>query len=466
MRRTMLAVGLGVVFAACTGSAGPAGQNGTNGTNGMNGANGNDIILSERAKHGLDIAPVKLDLAGKDGPTIEKIGLGSYWVNAVADCGGCHTGSAGYLGGGVKFDIPPAVEAGDYVYTRNLTPDATGTMLSEADFITALTTGRDFNTGNEVLIIMPWVNYRWMHTDDLKAIYAYLKAIPAVANGNKADHKGAYAAATPVPLPTMYDRGKDTRAITPEKDYLGNPLPDPDGVIRGLEVNPMPNPAFTGTDATEEATFGRGAYLVNVATCNDCHTNPPYDPSYKVTTAAYLSGGAVFVTPAGLEPTFKTQRSMSANLVGKSGFFNRAGVTFTVFREALATGTHAELKTPTPIPLAWPMPWDKFRNMTTADQVALYTYMKATATQFSATVADKATQGAALWCDNANACPAAYTTCSQQAAPIGNECIGNACTDDAQCGACQHCDTAGTKKCKAPDPNNQADKACAAGAGI
>jgi hypothetical protein len=41
-----------------------------------------------RIRIGFEIAPVPLNLKGKD-PA--KVGLGSYLVNAVGDCNGCHT---------------------------------------------------------------------------------------------------------------------------------------------------------------------------------------------------------------------------------------------------------------------------------------------------------------------------------------------------------------------------------------
>src|SRR5260370_12576276 len=41
-----------------------------------------------RIEQGFDIAPVPLNLAGKDRALV---GLGSYSVNAQADCDGCHT---------------------------------------------------------------------------------------------------------------------------------------------------------------------------------------------------------------------------------------------------------------------------------------------------------------------------------------------------------------------------------------
>ena len=90
MKRVLTAIS--IFFTACTGStgpAGPAGMNGSDGMNGMNGSNGNDIILSARAKLGLDIAAkdgVTLNLTGLDGAGIEAVGIGSYWVNAVSSC--------------------------------------------------------------------------------------------------------------------------------------------------------------------------------------------------------------------------------------------------------------------------------------------------------------------------------------------------------------------------------------------
>ena len=46
---------------------------------------------SLRIKQGFQIAPVKLNLAGKSPDQVDLVGLGSYWVNAVSDCNFCHT---------------------------------------------------------------------------------------------------------------------------------------------------------------------------------------------------------------------------------------------------------------------------------------------------------------------------------------------------------------------------------------
>src|SRR5712692_4022491 len=68
----------------------------------------------ERVRQGREITPVPLDLTGLTREQIAKVYYGSYLVNAIGDCTGCHTGPAGFLAGGIQFDIGP----GNYVFTR------------------------------------------------------------------------------------------------------------------------------------------------------------------------------------------------------------------------------------------------------------------------------------------------------------------------------------------------------------
>src|ERR1700676_5625263 len=95
---------------------------------------------------GFEIAPVHLNLAGKNR---ELVGLGSYIVNAMADCNGCHSAGpateyatggnpyfgqhpavvnpATYLGGGRDFGAFPDPNGPfPHIISRNLTPDNTG----------------------------------------------------------------------------------------------------------------------------------------------------------------------------------------------------------------------------------------------------------------------------------------------------------------------------------------------------
>jgi len=176
-----------------------------------------------RIQKGFAIAPVRLNLAGKNQALV---GLGSYLVNAVADCNGCHSAGpdteyttsgnpyllppvysakkqvnpATYLGGGNDFG--PLVPGSPDIVSRNLTPDKTG--LPEgghtfAQFHQIIRTGVDmdhlhpscsstvttnclpFPFNGDLLQIMPWPAFQDMSELDLMAIYEYLKTVPCIA---------------------------------------------------------------------------------------------------------------------------------------------------------------------------------------------------------------------------------------------------------------------------------------------
>jgi mono/diheme cytochrome c family protein len=69
-------------------------------------------------------------------------------------------------------------------FAANLTPDeATGIGLwSEDAFVKALKSGKHMGAGRPILPPMPWFWYGQLPDEDLKAIYAYLKSIPAIPN--------------------------------------------------------------------------------------------------------------------------------------------------------------------------------------------------------------------------------------------------------------------------------------------
>jgi hypothetical protein len=124
-----------------------------------------------------------------------RVGRGSYLVNAIAACNDCHTAppgglipmtvdvnTAAYLAGGV--DIGSFFGLGP-VFSRNLTPDpATGLFLTEEQFIQAMRFGADFRRlQSRSLRVEPHFPVEFHLTlDDLKAVYAYLRVIPALVN--------------------------------------------------------------------------------------------------------------------------------------------------------------------------------------------------------------------------------------------------------------------------------------------
>jgi hypothetical protein len=69
-------------------------------------------------------------------------------------------------------------------FSANLTPDEeTGIGdWTETEFIDGIRTGTHRGIGRPILPPMPWFNLAMANEEDLKAIFAYLKSIPAIEN--------------------------------------------------------------------------------------------------------------------------------------------------------------------------------------------------------------------------------------------------------------------------------------------
>jgi len=177
-----------------------------------------------KVRIGLEIAPVPLNLAGKNRALV---GLGSYLVNVVDHCNTCHSAGpatefakggnpyfkgnqptvinqATYLGGGRVF--PQQAPGAPLIVSRNLTPDKTGLPEGGRTFeefrfiiqtgtdldhlhpncsdpsITASTTCYPANLpfNGDLLQIMPWPGLRHMTEHELRAIYEYLSTVPCI----------------------------------------------------------------------------------------------------------------------------------------------------------------------------------------------------------------------------------------------------------------------------------------------
>jgi hypothetical protein len=69
-------------------------------------------------------------------------------------------------------------------FAANLTPDQnTGLGIWTEDmFVKALRTGKHFGVSRPILPPMPWQHFAKLTDDDLKAIWAYLRSVPAITN--------------------------------------------------------------------------------------------------------------------------------------------------------------------------------------------------------------------------------------------------------------------------------------------
>lgn len=403
--------------------------------------------LSSRAQKGLSIAPFQIDVTGLTIAEQERIGAGSYFINAISPCNECHqspqpNGPPKYMGGGISFPVGPA---GELVYARNLTPDPdTGLKLTEAEFIEAMRTGKDFKSedATEQLLVMPWFTFRWMTEEDLKSIYAYLKKVPPVRNPVPADIKGAAGAEQPVPFPSKQEEGETSRSLPAEKD--SGPL----NSERGLAMQPLADPpALGGLSANDRFLYGRGSYLVNsIGDCNGCHTNPlrdfaPGPNNLKIPTAYFLTGGQPFPTPPGLDEETGYMRVLSANLLGaEHGAMPK--LTYEQFRRTIS---HREIvRDSFSRSLAYPMSLiaEGLDKAEEEDLKAIYTYLKHQVPRTG--VNDKRVQPPARYCTQNTDCnTSAGETCNDST----HECVGATCEQDFECGACQTCTA---NKCVAP----------------
>jgi len=139
----------------------------------------------------------------------------------------------------------------------------------------------------------------------------------------------------------------------------------------GFQVAPVPL-ALRHKDPN---LVGLGSYIVNTrASCNDCHTNPPFVPGHnphlgqppEVNAAAYLAGGTNFA--GGLI----VSRNITPDEHGLP-----AGLTFAQFVHLLKTGIDPDNIHPQISPLLQIMPWPYFRTMSAHDLAAVYEYLAA-----------------------------------------------------------------------------------------
>lgn len=224
----------------------------------------------------------------------------------------------GMEGAGQKLpymDLPGKVIAPD------LTPDKeTGAGNWTDDmFARAIREGIGHD-GRALFPIMPYPHYRTMPDEDLASVVVYLRSLPAVRN----------------PLPK-------TEIIFPVKYFMRN-TPQP-------ITSPVPEPDLSDP-------VKRGAFLVNLIGCADCHT--PVDNHHNPIRGLDFSGGQIIALPSG--------NVASSNLTpDPSGipYYDEA-----MFIKAMRTGSVGARE------LSDAMPWMVLGKMTDQDLASIFAYLK------------------------------------------------------------------------------------------
>jgi hypothetical protein len=194
---------------------------------------------------------------------------GDYLVNHVAACPDCHTPRDAmgapildqYMSGAECFVKLPN---GDCLHSRNLTNDETGLKnLSDEQIKKAITQGlrpSDTAGGDDVPLnpVMPYYVFHNMTSDDLDAVVAFLRTIPAVKHD--------------VP------KSSDSFIVSAPANLL--------------DEKKIPSPA---SDFPERASALRGRYLAGQAgVCIECHTKHDMTSPDVIELDKLFAGGEEF----------------------------------------------------------------------------------------------------------------------------------------------------------------------------
>lgn len=263
---------------------------------------------------------------------------GNYLANHVAICTDCHSardasrfswpiiagqeGSGGpFLSRKAGFDFPGES------FTPNITPGGAVGKWSDAELFRTITTGIKPD-GSTLYHAMPFEGFGQADPEDIKAIIAYLRTLPAINNK---------PAGT-----TVIDFFAALRSrMVPRK-------------VAPILKNDLKN------------AVDSGRYLVTLAVCTDCHT-PNTWADFK-NDSRFLSGGLEFPMPAGgyVHSANLTPDESGLAFWTEDAFVNK----FKSYRDSTT------LYKVEPNSMNSLMPWSSYCNMTDQDLKNIYAYLR------------------------------------------------------------------------------------------
>jgi len=250
---------------------------------------------------------------------------GKYLVDGVIGCFGCHSDAdwskpgappvAGREGAGhiwTDQDLP-------WLVAPNITPDKeTGVGNWSDDTMARAIREGIGHDGRALLPTMPYQSYREMSDEDLASIIVYLRTVPPVKNQ----------------LPT-------TKMPFPLNFLMQN----------------VPQPVSTVATPDQSTAAKRGAYLIKMAACADCHT--PQENGQPMPGMDF-AGGFLLHEPKG--------DVVSANITPAPsgiGYYNAA-----TFIQALRMGKVGAR------PLRSSMPWYFYGKISDDDLKSMFAYLQ------------------------------------------------------------------------------------------
>ncbi|MEZ4410596.1 MAG: hypothetical protein R3A52_29560 [Polyangiales bacterium] len=278
--------------------------------------------------------------------TPERVARGRYLAEHVAVCADCHSRRdwstfaapiirGTYGGGGERFGHEIGFPG--EVTSANITahPEHGVGRWSDGELVRAIREGVD-REGRPLAPIMPYTHYRSMGDDDVRAVVAWVRSIPAMATAQP-------ESTLDFPL-----------------SLIVRTIPQPAGPARDGHVA-TPSPAVD---------VAYGAYLTNIGGCSECHT--PSERGQPIAGREF-AGGQEFRLP--------THTVRSANITpdatGIGGMSEDAFVAR--FKSYLPPDGAVEVPPPATTTVLrgnTVMPWRMYAGMTEGDLRAIYRYLR------------------------------------------------------------------------------------------
>lgn len=271
---------------------------------------------------------IKIDI------TSQKIARGKYLANGAAACMACHSkrdfsffagpvDSSAFGAGGEGFTREMGFPGN--LYSKNITPYALGNW-SDGEILRAITEGVS-KDGSAIFPLMPFERYAEMSREDIYSIIAYIRTL------------------TPV----------ESKIPKRELDFPLNIL-----------VNTFPAKAELNAQPDTNNTVEYGRYLVNMASCVQCHSK-----EYKgdIIAGTEFGGGSEFHMPSG--------KVYSANITVdmETGIGNWTKEMF-IRRFKMYSDSGYIKAAVKPGDFNTPMPWTTYGSMSEKDLGAIYDYLR------------------------------------------------------------------------------------------
>ncbi|HCV42226.1 MAG TPA: cytochrome C [Bacteroidetes bacterium] len=266
--------------------------------------------------------------------TPARLERGSYLANHVSVCMDCHStrdwqlvsgpivpGTEGK--GGERFDESMGFPG--TIYARNITPAGIG-QWTDGELYHAITTGISRDS-HALFPLMPYQSYNNLSEEDLLSIITYIRSLKPVEN-----------------------------------QILSTQLNFPLNFI----VKTIPEKHTPAAEPNRNNAFEYGKYLVNAASCIECHTQAVKGEKVK---GMEFAGGREFPFPNGTIRTanITPDEETGIGLWTKDVFISR----FKAFADSSSQRQNADSAKYYTI-----MPWTMFAGMTNEDLGAVYEYLR------------------------------------------------------------------------------------------